>query len=71
MISKWKKAICKENLEELRSSTWSIVTVGERLHYYYPPYSQELFGLRNPGRRCPCYMFGKQLVLKIIDELLD
>jgi len=72
MISKRKKAVCRKSLEDLRSSLgWYEKRVGERLQYCYPCYSWELFGLYGFDHRSPCYIFGKQLVLKIIDELLD
>ena len=66
----------REQLERFREKNQSY-SVATRLIAVPFPFSFALFNMRRlhfkeeTVERYPCVVFGKQLVLKIIDELLD
>jgi len=82
MMSERQKEACRKDLNSLRE-LYKSKPVRSRLGVL-PSYSSELFGMyrlefmtqlltATGGYRyyAPCDAFGKQLVLKIVDELLD
>ena len=67
MLSDRRKRIMTDELEYFRSN-YVNVSIKTRLSQIPVRGMSGLFGL---GNGVPCLYFGRQLVLKIVDELLD
>ena len=68
-VSKVEKKVMREELERFREC-WKTFSMPMRLRLVPISYYERLFCQENE-EYWPCEFFGRQLVLKIIDELLD
>lgn len=68
-VSEVEKEVMRRQLVYFRKTSECLLTK-ERLDKLPFPYSRRLFCQENEDY-LPCEFFGRQLVLKIVDELLD
>lgn len=70
-LTKIDKKQMIRNLSDLRKEMLDTTAGRLKVYPFGPMYARILFGMPPEIHNSPCDMFGKQIVHKIVDELLD